>query len=109
MNQNIVKNEKQQVPSGINLNDCDLLNNALTTEKNESNNYSVVLNEMSNDFLYSDLFDIYKETQDFQRKLFNLLFKNGWYELEKAEQNKISQKYNEYNQKYNDIQKKQNS
>ena len=40
-----------------------------------SNNYSIALNEMSNDYLYKDLLTIFEETQNTQRRLFNLLFK----------------------------------
>lgn len=103
MNNNTVKNPKVEVPSSKQMNDCDFLNCALMTEKSLSNNYSVALNELSNDLLYTEMFKVYKDTQECQRLIFNLLFKKGWYELENADQNKMQQKYNEYNKKLQDI------
>jgi spore coat protein CotF len=92
----MVQNPKVEVSSGPDLNDKDILNDILITEKNMSNNYSIALNEMSNDYLYKDLLTIFEETQNTQRRLFNLLFKKGWYTLEKADTNKMSQKHQEY-------------
>lgn len=100
---NIVKNPKQEIPSGKEMNDCDYLNTILNIEKNMTNNYSIVLNEASNDNLYNDLTKVFKDAQDCQRRLFNLTFKKGWYELEKADENKIRSKHAEYNQKFEDI------
>jgi spore coat protein CotF len=103
MNNNTVKNPKQQVPETIDLNDEDYLNCILDKEKNMSNNYSTVLNEISNNYLYKELFSIYKETKEMQRELFNMAFKKGWYELENAEQQKINEKYNTFDQKLQSI------
>lgn len=103
MNNNIVKNIETEIPKGLEMNDCDYLNSILTLEKNMSNNYSIALNEMSNNDLYEFLFDIYKETQEMQRDLFNLLFELGWYELEKADNSKINTTYNKFKQKEQDI------
>jgi spore coat protein CotF len=100
---NKVKNPKQEVPKGREMNDCDMLNSILNIEKNMSNNYSTALNEASNDDLYDDLIKIYKDTQDCQRRLYNLSFKNGWYELEEAEENKIREKHAEFSQKLDDL------
>ncbi len=102
-NNNIVKNEEQQVPSGIEMNDRDFLYSILTVEKNMSNNYATILNEISNDNTYDELTKVFKDTQDCQRRLFNLYFKKGWYELEKADQNKVQQKFDMFNQKLEDI------
>jgi len=96
MNNNKVQNPKTETQSGTQMNDKDVLNDILITEKNMSNNYSIALNEASNDHLYKDFLTIFQETQEAQRQLFNLLFKKGWYTLEKADTNKISEKYQEY-------------
>jgi spore coat protein CotF len=82
--------------STIEMNDKDILTDILISEKNMSNSYSIALNEISNDFLYKPLLNIFTETQRVQRDLFELMFSKGWYQLEKAEKNKIVQKYNEY-------------
>ena len=47
-----IQNEKVEVNSTKEMNDKDLLNDILQCEKNESNNYSCALNEMSNKVLY---------------------------------------------------------
>jgi spore coat protein CotF len=105
MNNNMVQNPKTEVPSIPDMNDKNILNDILINEKNMSSNYSTVLNELSNEFLYNELFKIYKETQDAQRNLFNLLFIKGWYALERADMNKINSKYQEYLNLQQELQK----
>lgn len=100
---NKVNNPKQEVPSGIDMNDNDMLNSILTIEKNMTNNYSIALNEASNDNFYNDLIKVFKDTQECQRKLYNLTFKKGWYTLENADENKIRSKHAEYNKKLEDL------
>jgi spore coat protein CotF len=103
MNNNMVQNQEQQIPKTEEMNDSDYLNDILNMEKNMTNIYSIVLNEASNDPLYNELFMIFKETQECQRKLFNLLFAKGWYKLEKAETQKISAEFNEHQNKMNEL------
>ncbi len=93
---NKVQNPKTEIPSNHQINDKDILNDILSSEKNMSNNYSVALNEMSNEPLYHDILTVFLETKTAQRRLFNLLFKHGWYTLERADVNKINEKYQEY-------------
>ena len=38
-----------------------------------------------------------------QREVFELAFRKGWYELEKAPSNKITEKYNTLNTEFNDL------
>ena len=40
---------------------------------------------------------MFNEIKNLQREVFELSFKKGWYELEKALDNKISEKYNTLN------------
>lgn len=87
-----VSNPKEKVPSGIEMNDMDYLNVLLTIEKNMSNNYSIALNEASNDYLYEDYFNLFEDTKDMGRDIYNLMFEKGWYSLEKAESKKIDEK-----------------
>ena len=96
---NKISNPKTEVPETIELNDCDYLNETLACEKNMSINMTYALNETSNDTLYNELYPIFKEIKDEQRKLFNLAFEKGWYSLEKAEALKVSRKISELNQK----------
>ena len=37
---------------------------------------------------------MFTEITKLQREIYNLMFKKGWYEIEKAEENKITQKLN---------------
>lgn len=105
MNQNQVSNPKTEVPMTTEMNDQDYLNAILASEKDLVNSYSYALNEASNDILSANLMTIFEETHLMQRTLFNLAFEKGWYALEKAEPNKIAQKYTEYQQKENQLPK----
>jgi spore coat protein CotF len=57
-----------------------------------SNNYSVALNEASNDYLYEDYFTLFEDTKDAARELYNLMFQYGWYTIEEAEEQKVNNK-----------------
>lgn len=102
MNQKI-ENPKVEVPETIEMNDRDYINDILETEKNMSDNLSIALNEASNNTLYEEIFSIFTETKNSQRELYNMMFKKGWYSLEKSEENKITQKCNELSQKLNQL------
>lgn len=103
MNNNMVQNPKTEVPETMEMNDENYLNCLLETEKNESNNLSIALNEASNETLYAELKQMFDETKQMQRNLFELAFSLGWYPLEKAETQKITQKYNQLSQKCNQL------
>ena len=100
---NIIKNKKEEVSKGIELNDKDYLNSINSTLKEMVKNYSVVLTEASNE----NLFKVYKKIFDniitMQRQTFELIFENGWYILEKAEKNKINNKFSTLNQEFIDL------
>ena len=100
---NIIKNKKEEVSNGIELNDKDYLNSINSTLKEMVKNYSVVLTEASNE----NLFKVYKKIFDniitMQRQTFELIFENGWYILEKAEKNKINNKFSTLNQEFIDL------
>ena len=100
---NIIKNKKEEVSNGIELNDKDYLNSINSTLKEMVKNYSVVLTEASNE----NLFKLYKKIFDniitMQRQTFELIFEKGWYILEKAEKNKINNKFSTLNQEFIDL------
>lgn len=100
---NKVENPKTEVPSSIEMNDRDCVNQILEIEKNMSVNLAIALNEASNEKLYADLFVVFKDVKTAQRDLYNLMFKNGWYSLEKAEQQKITEKLNDIQTKLGEI------
>lgn len=87
-----VCNQKTEVEQTKNLNDKDFLTDLLESEKNMSDNLSIALNEASNNTLYENLYTIFNDVRQKQRELYNLMFEKGWYCLEKAENNKITQK-----------------
>lgn len=102
MNQKVT-NPKTEVPTTPEMNDKDYLSVVLEGTKNLVNNYSYALNEMSNNTLCQEIDVLFKDTHAAQRDLFNLMFEKGWYSLEKAEDNKIMQKYNEYSNQMNEL------
>jgi spore coat protein CotF len=98
-----VENEKVEVPQTKDMNDSDILNDVLTSEKNMSNNYSYAIDEMSNKVLYKKIMKIFEDTKNMARESFELSFKKGWYTLEKADENKITQAYDKANQQINEL------
>ncbi|MBO5182809.1 MAG: spore coat protein [Bacilli bacterium] len=104
MNNNKVQNPKTEVPATIEMNDENYLNDMLETEKNMSVNMTIALNEASNEVLFGKIYEMFLEIKKSQRNLFELAFKNGWYCLEKAEQNKISEEYNKLSTSLNQLQ-----
>lgn len=103
MKNNEIKNPKMEVPAGIEMNDRDYLNSILELEKNMSNNYSIALNEASNDYLYEDYFTLLEDSKDAAREAYNLMFQYGWYTLEEAEEQKVNDKINYFIKELNEL------
>jgi len=91
-----IQNPEVPIAKSPHVNDRDLVNDMLTLEKYMTSSYNVALDEASNYDLYQMIFSIFRETQDCQRKFFNLMFMQGWYTLEAADQQKISQTYEKF-------------
>ena len=100
---NQIKNPKTEVPKGLKLNDKDYLNSLLSCLKEMSKNYSVMLTEASNENLYQKYLETFLNISSLEREVYELMFKKGWYTLEKAETNKIQTKYDTLNQELNDL------
>jgi spore coat protein CotF len=98
-----VENEKVQVPETKDMNDSDILNDVLSSEKNMSNNYSYAIDEMSNKTLFKKIMKIFDDTKSAARDAFELSFKKGWYSLEKADETKITQAYDKANQQVKEL------
>ncbi|GMB09061.1 coat F domain-containing protein [Thermolongibacillus altinsuensis] len=94
--QNNVQNPKTQVPKTPQMNDRDFINDMLTTEKYMTSSYSTFLHEASHQHLYQDMLNIFTETQNCQRDLYNLMFKKGWYKLEQADSQKLQQSHQQF-------------
>jgi spore coat protein CotF len=96
-----IQNPKTPLSQKSAVNDSDLLNSALATEKNMCNSYAIAMIEASNGKLNALLFDMMKETSQQHRKLFDLQFQHGWCSLTPvgpAEVTALYQEYNEYRQ-----------
>ena len=100
---NQISNTKVEVPTGITLNEKDYITCLLTTLKEMSKNYVVAMTEASNE----SLFNVYRETlekvSELQRDVYEIMFRKGWYILEKSDTNKINTKYQTLLQEYNDL------
>ncbi|MEC2076435.1 spore coat protein [Metabacillus fastidiosus] len=96
MQQNKIQNPETQVQQSPQMNERDFINDILATEKYLTSAYTMALNELSHQALYQDILTVSNETQDAQRDLYNLMFKNGWYKLEAAETQKIQQSYDQF-------------
>ena len=102
-NSNKISNPKTEVPTGKSLNDKDYLNCLLTTLKEMVKNYSTVLTEASNENLYNNYKEMFDSYSKLQREVYELMFRKGWYTLEKAENQKISNKIQMLKQEINDL------
>ena len=100
---NKVQNPKIELDSSIEMNDENYLNDILETEKNMSVNFTYALNEASNETLFNEIYEMFKQIKEPQRNLFELSFRKGFYTLEKAETNKINEEYNTLLNKFNEI------
>lgn len=97
---NKISNEKVPVEGGIELNDKDYINSVLSTLKELVKNYAVSLTEASNEILYSKYKTMFDEYSSLQREVYEIMFRFGWYELEKSDNKKINEKYTMLNQEF---------
>lgn len=100
---NKITNPEVEVPKSSNLNDKDYLNILLTSLKELSKNYTISMTEASNEYLFTKYNKTFEKIINLQRETFELMFKKGWYPLEKAENNKITEKYTTLNKEYQDL------
>ena len=93
MNNNQISNPKTEVSTGISLNDKDYATELLSCLKDMEKNYTIAMTEASNEMLYSKFHDMFLKLSSLQREVYELMFRKGWYQVEKAEANKINEKY----------------
>ena len=98
-----INNPEVEVPTGIELNDRDVVNSLLSTLKTLVKNYAIAMTEASNDFLYEEYKTIFEKVADLQRETFTVLFRNGWYVLEEADGAKVGEKYNTLAQSFDEL------
>ncbi len=100
---NQITNPKVDVPTGISCNDKDYLNSLLSCLKEMSKNYVMAMTEASNEKLYSQYKQVFLTLIDLQREVYELMFRKGWYSLEKADTQKVGQKLQMLSQEYQDL------
>ena len=100
---NQITNPKVEVPTGISCNDKDYLNSLLSCLKEMSKNYVMAMTEASNEKLYSQYKQVFLTLIDLQREVYELMFRKGWYSLEKADTQKVGQKLQMLSQEYQDF------
>ena len=100
---NQITNPKVEVPTGIPCNDKDYLNSLLSCLKEMSKNYVMAMTEASNEKLYSQYKQVFLTLTDLQREVYELMFRKGWYSLEKAVTQKVGQKLQMLSQEYQDL------
>lgn len=88
-----VGNKVVEVPNGIELNDKDYCTCLLSTLKDMEKNYALAMTEASNEWLYNIHRDTFLDIATLQRKVYTLIFQNGWYQLEAVEVKKLTEKY----------------
>ena len=99
---NKVSNENNEF-SNIPMTDKDYATMLLIMLKDISKNYTISLTEASNEILYNKYKDMYVKYINMQRNLFEEMYRKGWYNLEKVEDNKLTTKYNTLNNEFNSI------
>lgn len=100
---NQISNPKVEVPTGICCNDKDYITSLLSCLKEMSKNYVIAMTEASNESLYEKHRRVFLELQTLQREVYELMFRKGWYSLEKSEGQKIMQKQQLLAQEYQDM------
>ena len=75
----------------------------LELEKNMVKNYSVAITEASNDDLTNEFTKLFNDAKQAQRDLYNYAKAQGWYQIEAAEQNKITEEQQKLSQKMSNM------
>ncbi|WP_048600278.1 spore coat protein [Rubeoparvulum massiliense] len=81
---------------GPQMNDRDMVNDALSTVKYLTDSLNVMAREASHEALHQDIMTCLVETHQCQRDLFNLMFQEGWYKLEAEDQQKLDQAFQQF-------------
>lgn len=98
-----ITNPKKQVPTGLALNDKDYAGSLLSCCKNMEKNLTVALTEASNETLYNELHSMFCDIAKLQREVYEMMFRDGWYPMEKVENQKIQKKEQTLSQEFQDL------
>lgn len=100
---NQISNQKVEVPHGTGLNDKDYITSLILCLKEMSKNYVIAMTEASNEALYEKYSIIFNQIINLQRETYEVMFRKGWYTLEKADTNKVSSKHQILTQELNSL------
>lgn len=100
---NQISNQKVEVPNGTGLNDKDYITSLILCLKEMSKNYVIAMTEASNEALYEKYSIIFNQIINLQRETYEVMFRKGWYTLEKADTNKVSSKHQMLTQELNSL------
>lgn len=100
---NQISNQKVEVPNGTGLNDKDYITSLIHCLKEMSKNYVIAMTEASNEALYEKYSIIFNQIINLQRETYEVMFRKGWYTLEKADTNKVSSKHQMLTQELNSL------
>ena len=78
------------------MNDQERMTDFLCSEKKMSANYDAFASECVNTALRDDLLKIFNQSHMTQSELFQLAQAKGWYKVEQAPENKVSQAYTKF-------------
>ena len=103
MNNQSISNPKVEVEKGLKMNKKDILMTMLAKEKSMTKDYTTAMTEASNKYLYEKYKVMFEKIISLQRKIYETMFKYGWYCLEKVDQQKVLQKLETLNQELTDL------
>lgn len=78
------------------MNDQERITDFLCSEKKMSSNYDTYASECVNLSLRDDFLNIFNQNHMTQTDLFKMAQNKGWYQVEQAPENKISQAYTKF-------------
>lgn len=76
---------------GPQLNDRDILNDVLATQKYLTDGFNTFVREASHERLHGVTMSVLNETHQAARDVYNLMFKKGWYKLTSATRDTLDQ------------------
>lgn len=93
----IPKESAESIVKGPEFNDRDRINDILAMEKYLTAAYNTGLNEMQNPKLHETVQGILGDTHNIQHQVFDQMWQKGWYKIEAAEKEKVSQAFEQFN------------
>ena len=78
------------------MNDQERMTDFICSEKKMSANYDTFASECVNTALRNDFLNILTQSHQTQSDLFRIAQSKGWYQVEQAPQNKVSQAYTKF-------------